>query len=184
MVNPPRLERLLLDADVRPDIETQLRVLGFRTESVLRVAEIDETDDISVVRWARKRRMIVVCFDQHDDHQTKLAWNPEIGLRGGRVLQISGNPGQEAEVAAGKMLIHRPTWRPFLATGQHGVVRLMYGTIRTFTQQQLLDAVPTPRNEVDWEIYFRALGKTPRRGGRPGKGGRRRFPQQVGKRLV
>ena len=136
----PQLERFLLDEDTTPDLENILRLLGFRTEHARRVEE-DLTDDVEVLRWARKHRRILVCHDQHDDHATKLAWNPEIGTRGGRVIEIRGGP---------------------------------------------VDRIPTPRSERDYEILMEATGvrRTRPVTGRPGRGGRRRFPQQTGKRLI
>ncbi len=178
------MERLLLDADVPPEVERILARIGFPLESARRREDIDDEDDIAVVRWARKHRMIVLCFDQHDDHRTRLAWNPEIGLRGGRVLQVSEGPEQEPEQAAGKVLMLRPRWSPILRAG-HGVVRLTRGDLTFMDQEKLLASIPERRSEIDWDIYFRAMGRTRRAGGgRPGRGGRPRFPRQTGKRLT
>lgn len=105
-----RPERLLLDADTPPTLERLLRAIGFRTDSVLRIEEIDVRSDVAVLRYARKHRMIVVCFDMHKDNATKLAWNTEIMLRGGRAIQIDGGPAQPDDEAAGKVLMLYPAW--------------------------------------------------------------------------
>ena len=181
----PQLERFLLDEDTTPDLENILRLLGFRTEHARRVEE-DLTDDVEVLRWARKHHRILVCHDQHDDHATKLAWNPEIGTRGGRVIEIRGGPEQDPQRAAGLVLTHRSEWSALFAEHGAGVARLRLGSVDFLTRAQLVDRIPTPRSERDYEILMEAAGvrRTRPVTGRPGRGGRRRFPQQTGKRLI
>ncbi|GMU41891.1 MAG: hypothetical protein AMXMBFR23_27570 [Chloroflexota bacterium] len=163
-------------------MEYLLRVNGFRTESVIRVPEIDEQDDVAVIRWARKHQMIVVCFDLHNDHQTRLVWDPEIKLRGGRVIEIPEGPEQPAEMAAGKVLMYQPTWSAWFREHRAGVVRLNRHHPIFKTQDEIRP--PTPRSEADWERYLRAFGRRTSRGGRPGRGGRSAFPPHTGKNLL
>ena len=185
MPRPPERERLLLDADVTPQVDRLLRLNGFRTISVLDVDQIDETDDVAIVRWARKHRMLLTCFDLHEDHQTKLAWIPEIVRRGGRVLQISEGPGQAAEMAAGKVLMHHAQWARLFKEHRHGVATINRASVKFFTRADLADKIPAPRTEADWQVLLRAMGRERAPGrGRPGRGGRPRPPPQTGKRLL
>ena len=181
----PQLERVLLDEDTTPDLENILRLLGFRTEHARRV-EDDLIDDVEVLRWARKHRRILVCHDQHDDQATKLAWNPEIGNRGGRVIEVSGGPEQDPQRAAGIILAHRPEWSALFAEHGAGVAKLRPSLVRFLTREQLVSSTPTPRSERDYEILMKAkkARRAPPATGRPGRGGRTRFPQQTGRRLI
>lgn len=154
---------------------------GFRTESVLRIAEIDETDDISVLKYARKHRMIAVCFDMHENQSTKLEWNTEIVLRGGQAIQIDGGPGQHPEEAAGKVLMHHPAWSQQFAANAHGVATLTRANSNFATKAILKRRTPVPQSERDYELQLKALGARRRKPGtgRPGSGGRPR-PRVLG----
>jgi hypothetical protein len=103
---------LLLDADINPELERVLQAVGFATESALRIG-IDVRDDTALLRWARKNRYILVCHDRHRDRRTNQQFYPEIYHRGGRVIQISGDSGQDLLTALGKVLVHREKWRDF-----------------------------------------------------------------------
>lgn len=154
-----------------PPVEVLLRAVGFRTESVLRIEEVDEGDDIAVLRYARRRRMIVLCFDMHENQPTKLAWNTEIVRRGGRAIQIDGGPGQSPDEAAGKVLMHYAQWSWQFREHLHGVATLTRAHSNFADKATLKRRTPEPRSERDWEIQLTALAGRKRR---PGPGRRRR----------
>lgn len=116
----PQLERLLLDADVSVELEPYLRAVGFRVQLAIRT-DADITRDSSILRWARRRRYVLVCHDKHRDKTTRLDLYPELYENGGKILRIGGPPGQEELTALGKILVHREKWRTWFAEND-GVV--------------------------------------------------------------
>ena len=108
----PKLEPLLLDGDIDPELAGYLRAVGFdvcfapRGSSLIR-------DDVKVLRFARKQGRILVCHDQHRDKETKLRLYPELYSRGGKILQIGGDSSQMILTALGKILIWRENWEPW-----------------------------------------------------------------------
>lgn len=109
----PRLEKFLVDSDCDPGLVVLLRRLGFRARSILTLAI--QNDDTTALRWCNKNGYILVCHDKHKDSQTRYAFNSEMNHRGGRVIRVSGEPGQDALFALGKILAHRPTWQKYFA---------------------------------------------------------------------
>jgi len=109
----PNLERFLIDTDVDPELNVLLRKLGFRSRLVLTLKI--PNDDTQLLIWARKQGYILVCHDKHRDAKTKHAFFSEMYYRGGWVIRISGEPGQPALWALGKILVHRPTWQKHFA---------------------------------------------------------------------
>jgi hypothetical protein len=105
----PRLERLLLDADVSAEVEPLLRAVGFHTEFALRVS-VNIRSDLDILRWARKSDYIVVCHDKFKDKQTRSELYPELFHRGGKIIQVGGGPSQDPYTSLGKILVHRKTW--------------------------------------------------------------------------
>ena len=105
----PKLERLLLDADVNVELELLLKAIGFCTQFVLRV-DANVRSDVSILRWARRHRYILVCHDKFRDKQTRIELYPELYKKGGRIIQIGGGPQQDPYKALGKLLVHRDTW--------------------------------------------------------------------------
>lgn len=107
-----KLERLLLDADVNIDLEPLLRAVGFHTEFAPRVS-VNIRSDKDILRWARRRRYILVCHDKFKDRQTRIELYPEIYHRGGKIIQIGGGPSQDCYTSLGKLLLHRQKWVEF-----------------------------------------------------------------------
>ena len=105
----PSLERLLLDADVNVELEPLLRAIGFRPEFALRVG-VNIRSDVDVLRWARRRRYILVCHDKFKDRQTRIELYPELYRRGGKIIQIGGGPDQDPYTSLGKILLNREKW--------------------------------------------------------------------------
>ena len=139
---PPPLETLLFDADIDVRAEWLLRAARFRTQNVQRLKTIDYSQDVAIVRWARPRGYIVVCRDRHKDRATKLAWNAEIALHGGQVIEVSSSD-LTPHTVAGLILARRSEWRKWFDEHQHGVVKVnLGGGMRTLDQQKLWKGVP------------------------------------------
>ena len=105
----PKLERLLLDADVNPELIPLLRAVGFHAEFAPRLG-VNIRNDRSLLRWARKHKYILVCHDRFRDKQTRLELYPELYHNGGQIIQIGGGPAQETYTSLGKILLHRKKW--------------------------------------------------------------------------
>lgn len=108
----PKLERLLLDCDINPELEPLLRAVGFRTEFVKNVG-VNVRDDTEIIKWARRHRYILVCHDRHKDKRTQLQLFPELRRNGGKIIEIGGHTGQDLLTALGKILVHREEWMQF-----------------------------------------------------------------------
>ena len=109
----PKLETFLVDSDCDPSLVELFRRLGFRSRSILTVRI--PNNDIAVLRWCIKYDYILVCHDKHKDTQTRYAFNSVMYHKRGRVIRVSGQPGQDALFALGKILVHRPEWQKHFA---------------------------------------------------------------------
>ena len=118
----PRLERLLLDADLDVSIRPYLEAVGFQTHFALHI-EADERDDVALLRWARENDYILVCHDKHKDRSTRLELYPELKANGGRILRITGDSSQDVLTALGKIVANREKWRAWFEDN-NGVVIL------------------------------------------------------------
>lgn len=105
----PKLERLLLDADVNPELIPLLRAIGFHAEFAPSLG-VNIRNDRSLLRWARRHRYILVCHDKFKDKQTRVELYPELYNRGGQIIQIGGGPAQDPYAALGKLLVNRNDW--------------------------------------------------------------------------
>ncbi len=114
--------------------------MGFDTESALRV-DVNVRDDRAVLRWARRRRRILVCHDKHRDRATNQYLFPELYYRGGKVIRIHGSPEQDPLQALGKILLHRSKWLEFFKTYGRGVATVQMGDCRLKTGDQLFRVV-------------------------------------------
>lgn len=110
----PKLERLLIDADVKPTLLAYLKAVGFNMAWV-REAKVNIHSDRALVAFARHYHRILVCHDRHKDmkKETRIQICLEIYEKGGQVLQVAGSPGQPALTTLGKILIHREKWLDF-----------------------------------------------------------------------
>jgi len=108
----PRLERLLVDADVNPNLTQYLRAVGFNVLFATKV-KVNYRDDVAVVKWARRHNRIVVAHDKYRDKRTKIRVCQEVYEHGGRVIQIAGGPQQHPLTSVGKILTHRDDWVKF-----------------------------------------------------------------------
>ena len=121
----PRLERLLLDGDVDPELSDYLRAVGFQVEMAPRDNPDVIQNDVALLRFARAQRRILVCHDQHRDRATQLRLFPEIYNRGGNIITIGGDSSQPLLLALGKILVHHREWANwFLEHPQGGKVVL------------------------------------------------------------
>ena len=115
----PKLERLLLDGDVDPELADYLKAVGFdvllapRNNPLIR-------DDVQVLRYARRRRRIVVCHDRHRDLESELELFPEIYHNGGRILRITGDSSQSLVLALGKITLHFEEWSEWFKANPQG----------------------------------------------------------------
>lgn len=105
----PKLERLLLDADVNVELEPLLRAIGFRPKFALQVG-VNIRSDVDILRWARRHGSILVCHDKFRDNQTRVELYPELYHRGGKIIQIGGGPDQDPYTSLGKILLSREEW--------------------------------------------------------------------------
>ena len=104
-----KLERLLLDGDIDPELAPYLKAVGFGVRFAPRGSRLIR-DDVKVLQLARKQGRILVCHDQHKDKETKLRLYPEIHKHGGKILQIGGDSSQKILTALGKILVWREQW--------------------------------------------------------------------------
>ena len=114
------LERLLLDGDVNAYVKKYLEAIGFEVVLATQV-EVDVTDDVEVLKWARRHRRILVCHDKYRDARTRLRIYPEIYYHGGRVIRIGGGSDQPPLESFGKIVVHRPHWLRFFLDNESGI---------------------------------------------------------------
>ncbi len=117
----PKLERLLLDGDIYPELADYLRAVGFDVSFAPRGSKLIR-DDVKVLRLARKQGRILVCHDQHNDKETRLRLYPELHNHGGKILQIGGDSSQMVLTALGKILVWRENWEPWFIENDGKVV--------------------------------------------------------------
>ena len=115
----PRLERLLLDGDIDPELADYLRAVGFDVHFAPRNDPIIE-DDVQVLRYARRRRRILVCHDKHQGLDSELRLFPEMYNNAGRILRIGGDSSQPLLGALGKILVHYGQWAEWFRSNPHG----------------------------------------------------------------
>lgn len=159
MTELPRLERLLLDADLDVEIQPYLEAIGFQTHLALNI-EADERDDVALLRWARENDHILVCHDKHKDRSTRIELYPELNTNGGRILRITGDSSQDVLTAVGKILVNREKWHRWFHDN-HGMVILkadgaiyrpaheLYRTVQRYVEdtdpaQRIRDRKPAP----------------------------------------
>lgn len=116
-----KLERLLLDGDIDPELAIYLRAVGFKVRFAPRGSSLIR-DDVKVLRLARKQGRILVCHDQHSDKETRLRLYPELHTHGGKILQIGGDSSQWVLTALGKVLVWREQWEPWFRQNDGKVV--------------------------------------------------------------
>ena len=124
----PRLERLLLDADLDVEIQPYLEAVGFLTQSALTISA-DHRSDVDLLRWARRNDYILVCHDKHKDRSTRLELYPELKANGGRILRITGDSSQPLLTAVGKILVNHEKWRSWFEDNDGVVILKMDGVI-------------------------------------------------------
>lgn len=111
---------MLLDGDIDPELADYLQAVGFDVQFAPRDNPTIIEDDVAVLRFARRRRRILVCHDQHGDRATQLRLFPELYHNGGRVLRIGGDSSQPLVGALGKVLAHHAEWSQWFMTNPHG----------------------------------------------------------------
>ncbi len=117
----PRLEDLLLDTDVDVGLGPYLEAVGFRVHFALDVGA-NVRSDTALLRWTREHGHILVCHDKHRDKSTRLELYPELYEHGGKIIRISGPPGQNEITALGKILVHREKWSSWFAENDGEII--------------------------------------------------------------
>ena len=134
---PPKLDRLLLDADINPLVVPYLEAVGFDVLFAPRESGIDIHDDKAIVKWARQHRRFLVCHDKFKDKQTRLGLYFEVYENGGQIIQIHGGPQQHPTVSLGKILVNREKWLEFFSEFEDGIVRLSTYNVTSYTPDKL-----------------------------------------------
>lgn len=145
----PRLERLVLDADVNARVLRYLSAIGF--DVVLASGTgINVRDDTGIVRWARRNRRILVAHDRWKDRKTKFKVFNEIHRNGGKAIQVRGGPQQHELSTVGKIIANRQKWLLFFkdndgicevseqgckSRSREYIVRQIRGVLRGFESQ-------------------------------------------------
>ncbi len=162
----PRLERLLLDADLDVEIQPYLEAVGFQTQFALTISA-DHRSDVDLLRWARTNDHILVCHDQHKDRSTRIELFPELKVNGGRILRITGDSSQDVLTAVGKILVNREKWSSWFEANDGLVILKMDGVIyRTAdelysTVERYLDPVARVRDRESMPTSSRPSISTP-----------------------
>ncbi len=134
---PPRLERLILDADVNALLVPYLKAVGFDVVFAPEITEVNIHDDTDIVKWARRHRRYLVCHDKFKDKQTRLKLYFEVFENGGQVIQINGGPQQDPTTSLGKILVNRENWLGFFHEYEDGIVRLSTHSVKTYPPDKL-----------------------------------------------
>ncbi len=128
MIALPKLEQLLLDADLDVSIQPYLEAVGFQTQFALQI-DADERKDVALLRWARENQYILVCHDKHKDKTTRLELYPELKANGGKILRITGDSSQDVLTALGKILVSREKWRAWFEDNEGMIILKMDGVL-------------------------------------------------------
>lgn len=109
----PKLERLLIDVDIRATAPDYFRTVGFDVACASK-SKVNVQSDRALVAFARHYHRILVCHDRHKRPQEhKLQGRTEIYEHGGQVIQIAGDPKQSELTSLGKVLANRDKWIAF-----------------------------------------------------------------------
>ena len=110
----------MLDGDIDPELADYLRAVGFDVQLAPRDNPQVIENDVAVLRYARRRRRIVVCHDRHRDRESELELFPEIYNKGGRILRIGGDSSQPLLLALGKITVHYDGWSTWFSSNPQG----------------------------------------------------------------
>lgn len=163
----PRLERLLLDTDVNPNLARYLRAVGFNVLFAAKV-KVNYRDDTKIIKWARNHSRIVVTHDKYKDRATKIRVCQEIYENGGQVIQVGRGQSQAPLASLGKILAHREDWVKFFQEND-GMV-LVHQTGMTLMPRAYLI------RQIQSQLDFPTLPKVAPKFLRARKGGRRPKP--------
>ena len=110
----------MLDGDIDPELANYLRAVGFDVQLAPRDNPQVIENDVAVLRYARRRRRIVVCHDRHKDLESELQLFPEIYNNGGHILRIGGDSSQPLLLALGKITVHYDCWSKWFSSNPQG----------------------------------------------------------------
>ena len=132
----PKLDQIVLDADVNIRVRSYLEAVGF--DILLSTQEdVNVRSDIEILQWARERNRILVCHDKHRDGHTRMRLFEEIYVNGGKILRIGGRPDQSPITSAGMIMVHRQQWLSFFEEHQSGVATVHRTGCRLSTPDDL-----------------------------------------------
>ena len=162
----------MLDGDIDPELANYLRAVGFDVQLAPRDNPQVIENDVAVLRYARRRRRIVVCHDRHKDLESEMQLFPEIYNNGGRILRIGGDSSQPLVLALGKVLVHYDKWSEwFRSNPQGGRVTVHSNKYTTTTAEEFME-----RHLHRVYVGHDVPPLPPRRRGRPG---RRTYPVPI-----
>ncbi len=148
----PKLDRIVLDADVNILVRSYLEAVGF--DVVLSIEEdINVRSDVAVLQWARDRDRMLVCHDKHRDGHTRMRLFEEIHANGGRILRIGGRPDQSPIISTGMIMVHRQQWLSFFAEHQSGIAIVHRTGCRFSTPGQLLRQIRRQHSADDSPLF-------------------------------
>ena len=140
----PKLERLLIDVDMKPTLLPYLKVVGFDV-AWARDARVNIHSDRALVAFARHYHRILVCHDRHrdkpKDKETRIQVCQEIYKNGGQVIEVSGSSSQHELTSLGKLLTHRTKWKEFFNNNDGIVVVYENRDIKTIPKKDLVQQV-------------------------------------------
>ena len=123
--------------------------VGFDVVFATRV-DVDIHDDTEVLKWARRRRRIMVTHDRFEDGATKHKLYQEVYDNGGKIIQIARRRNQDPIMLLGKVLVHRRDWLAFFEENE-GMVLLHVDGMKRMPRNYLIRQIqhvlpidPTP----------------------------------------
>jgi len=148
----PKLDRIVLDADVNILVRSYLEAVGF--DVVLSIEEdVNVRSDVAVLQWARDRDRMLVCHDKHRDGHTRMRLFEEIHANGGRILRIGGRPDQRPITSTGMIMVHRQQWLSFFAEHESGIAIVHRTGCRFSTPGQLLRQIRRQHSADDSPLF-------------------------------
>ena len=137
----PKLERLLIDTDMKGTLLTYLTAVCFDV-AWAKDAKVNVCSDRALVAFARHYHRILVCHDRHrdkrKDRETRVQICQEIYDNGGQVIEVSGIPAQHELTSLGKILTHREKWKEFFDNNDGVVIVYENRDMKTIPRAKLI----------------------------------------------
>ena len=114
--------KFLTDAQTPKPFSDNLVKLGWDVRTVQEEGVSEEKTDAVLVGHARQLGRVFVTFDELT-RASGAQVAAEMGMRGGKVIQVRKGPQQHLYRALGRLLFNYPDWYPFLEAGD-GIVTI------------------------------------------------------------